>query len=50
VLFGDKYPTMTQEDADAYFKAGPKNSITDLAVSVVNESLRELGITTYILR
>ena len=43
--FGDKYPTMTQEDADAYFKAGPKNSITDLAVSVVNESLRELGIT-----
>jgi hypothetical protein len=43
--FGDKYPTMTQEDADAYFKAGPKNDITDLAVSVVNRPLRDLGIT-----
>lgn len=43
--FGDKYPTMTQEDADAYFKAGPKNDITDLAVSIVNEPLRKLGIT-----
>ena len=43
--FGDKYPTMTQEDADAYFKEGPKNGITDLAVSVVNGPLRELGIT-----
>ncbi|WP_299215077.1 serine hydrolase [uncultured Dokdonia sp.] len=43
--FGDKYPTMTQEDADAYFKAGPKNEITDLAVSIVNQPLRDLGIT-----
>ncbi|MEX0811418.1 MAG: hypothetical protein WD048_04310 [Chitinophagales bacterium] len=43
--FGDKYPTMTQEDADAYFKEGPKNSITDLAVSIVNDPLRQLGIT-----
>jgi hypothetical protein len=43
--FGDKYPTMTEADADAYFKAGPKNDITDLAVSVVNQPLRDLGIT-----
>lgn len=43
--FGDKYPTMTQEDADAYFKNGPKNEITDLAIHVVNQPLRDLGIT-----
>lgn len=43
--FGDKYPTMTQEDADAYFKVGPKNEITDLAITVVNQPLRALGIT-----
>jgi len=43
--FGDKYPTMTQEDADAYFKNGPKNEITDLAINVVNQPLRNLGIT-----
>lgn len=43
--FGDKYPTMTQEDADAYFKNTPKNEITDLAISVVNQPLRDLGIT-----
>ncbi|MDD7885032.1 serine hydrolase [Flavivirga sp. 57AJ16] len=43
--FGDKYPTMTQEDADAYFKKGSKNDITDLAITVANQPLRPLGIT-----
>ncbi len=43
--FGEKYPTMTQEDADAYFKSGPKNEITDLAITIVNQPLRDLGIT-----
>ena len=43
--FGDRYPTMTQEDADAYFKTGPKSVITNLAVSIVNQPLRDLGIT-----
>ncbi|WP_158851080.1 hypothetical protein [Algibacter sp. L1A34] len=43
--FGEKYPTMTQADADAYFSVGPKNDITDLAVSIVNQPLRDLGIT-----
>ncbi|WP_378179814.1 serine hydrolase [Aquimarina sp. SS2-1] len=43
--FGDKYPTMTQEDADAYFAKGPKNEITDLAIEVVHQPLRNLGIT-----
>ena len=43
--FKDKYPTITQEDADAYFKNTPKNEITDLAISIVNQPLRDLGIT-----
>jgi hypothetical protein len=43
--FGEKYPTMTQEDADDYFKNNPKSEITDLAINVVNQPLRGLGIT-----
>lgn len=43
--FGDKYPSLTQEDANAYFKNNPKNEITDLAINVANQPLRNLGIT-----
>ena len=43
--FGEKYPTLTQDEANAYFKTKPKNEITDLAIQVVNEPLRTLGIT-----
>jgi hypothetical protein len=42
---GEKYPTLTQEQADEYFKNTPKNEITNLANDVVNLPLRELGIT-----
>ncbi|RZS92018.1 serine hydrolase [Aquimarina brevivitae] len=43
--FKDKYPELTQEQADAYFKNTPKKDITDLAIAVVNEPLRTLGIS-----
>lgn len=43
--FGEGYPTLTQEQADDYFKNTPKGEITDLANDVVNLPLRELGIT-----
>ncbi len=43
--FEDKYPTMTEEDANEYFKNTPKKEITDLAIDVVNLPLRRLGIT-----
>lgn len=43
--FGQKYPELTQEDADAYFKETPKKELTDLANDVVNLPLRNLGIT-----
>ncbi len=42
--FGDKYPELTQEAADAYFKETPKKELTDLGNDVVNLPLRDLGI------
>ncbi|WP_299320854.1 serine hydrolase [uncultured Maribacter sp.] len=44
--FGEKYPEMTQEDADNYFKETPKKELTDLSNDVVNLPLRDLGITS----
>jgi hypothetical protein len=43
--FGEKYPTLTQEETDAYFKNTPKKELTDLGNDVVNLPLRDLGIT-----
>ena len=43
--YGNEYPSLTQQQADAYFKDTPKNEITDLGNDVVNLPLRELGIT-----
>ncbi len=42
--FRDKYPSLSQEDADAYFKNTPRSELTNLANDVVNLPLRELGI------
>jgi len=44
-VFGDEYFNLTQEQADAYFDEVDKSEITDLAISVVNDPLRNLGIT-----
>ena len=43
--FGKDYPTLTQEQADGYFAKTPKSFLSDVAISVVNEPLRALGIT-----
>lgn len=43
--FGEKYPELTQEETDAYFKETPKKELTDLGNDVVNLPLRDLGIT-----
>jgi hypothetical protein len=43
--FGDKYPELTHEETDAYFKETPKKDLTDLSNDVVNLPLRDLGIT-----
>ncbi|MGB3145706.1 MAG: serine hydrolase, partial [Maribacter sp.] len=44
--FGEKYPELTQEEADTYFKETPKKDLTDLSNDVVNLPLRDLGITS----
>jgi len=43
--FGDKYPELTQEESDTYFKETPRKELTDLSNDVVNLPLRDLGIT-----
>jgi hypothetical protein len=45
-IFGDKYPELTQEEADAYFTTSDRKYITDLSNDIVNLPLREIGITT----
>ncbi len=44
-VFGQKYLTLTFEEAENYFKTTPKAQLADIAVSVVNDPLRDLGIT-----
>lgn len=43
-VYGDEYFNLTQEQADAYFDQVNKSEITDIAISVVNDPLRNLGI------
>lgn len=45
-IFGTKYPELTQEEADTYFKTANKKELTDIANDVVNLPLRELEITS----
>ena len=44
-VFGAEYPTLTEEQANAYFKATAKSELSDLAINVVNTPLRDLGIS-----
>ncbi len=43
-IFGKKYLTLTEEEAEAYFKSAPKSELADIAISVVNEPLSEVCI------
>lgn len=42
--FGDAYPPSAEQEA-AFFKETPKTKLKDMAMAVVNEPLREVGIT-----
>lgn len=44
-VFGDRYPALTEKEAEEYFKNTPKAELSELAVSVVNEPLQALGIS-----
>ncbi len=43
-VFGAKYPELTQEEAEAYFKETPRGELRDISKSVISEPLRHLGI------
>lgn len=43
--FGANYPTLSPEEAAAYFKDTPRKELTDIGNDVVNLPLRDLGIT-----
>lgn len=43
--FGQRYPELTETEAEAYFKETPRKDLTDRAIAVVNEPLLELGIS-----
>lgn len=43
--FGKDYPRLTEEEAENYFKETRRDSLTLYANRVVNDPLRELGIT-----
>jgi hypothetical protein len=44
-VFGKDYASLTEERADEFFKSTPRNELMELAVQVVNQPLREAGIT-----
>jgi len=45
-VFGKAYPDLTEEQANEYFDNTPKSELADIAISVVNDPLRAIGITS----
>jgi hypothetical protein len=43
-VFGKDYPNLTEKKAEEYFRTTPRAELADLAVSVVNDPLRAMGI------
>lgn len=44
-VFGDKYPALTYEEGEEYFNSQSKSDLSEMAITVVNQPLRDLGIT-----
>jgi hypothetical protein len=44
-VFQKEYPNLTEEAAAAYFRTTSRKELSDLAVAVVNDPLRDMGIT-----
>lgn len=45
-IFKEKYPSLTFDEAEAYFKSKPKSELSEFAINTVNQPLRDLGITS----
>ncbi|MBP8086655.1 MAG: hypothetical protein KAY48_05150 [Saprospiraceae bacterium] len=44
-VFGKAYPELTEKQAEEYFSKTPKSELSDIAIAVVNDPLRALGIS-----
>ena len=44
-IFKDKYPELTFDESEAYFKSQSKSDLSEFAINTVNQPLRDLGIT-----
>ncbi len=44
-VFGSRYATLTEEEANAWFAATPKAELSTLAMDLVNAPLRDVGIS-----
>ena len=44
-VFKEKYPALTFEEAEEYFKSTAKNELSEMAINLVNKPLRDIGIT-----
>lgn len=44
-VFKDKYPELTFDEAEAYFKETSKSELSEMANVMINKPLRDLGIT-----
>lgn len=43
-VFGEKYADLTFEEAEEYFKSQSKNDLSEMAINMVNQPLRDIGI------
>ncbi|WP_417444487.1 serine hydrolase [Joostella sp.] len=44
-IFGKDYPALTYEEGEEYFKSVPRSDLSEMAINMVNNPLRELGIS-----
>jgi hypothetical protein len=44
-MFGKRYAELTEEEANAFFEETPRSKLSEIGMAVVNEPLRETGIT-----
>lgn len=49
-VFGKNYPALTENEAEAYFSGETKARLSEMAVDIVNEPLRNVGISKEELR
>ena len=44
-VFKERYPEITFEEGEEYFKSTPKSELSEMAMELINKPLRDIGIT-----